>query len=561
MKAFTEHGYSNRDIPGIIVSRVRHICDRLKIISLDRQIDVCRGLLSKSPLIDVAVLGQFKAGKSSFLNSLINLPLLPVGAIPVTTVITRLQYGEVERAVVSHFDGTQEQIPFKSLDEYTSESKNPGNQKDVEVVDIDLPSLKGYPGLRFVDTPGLGSVYQYHMQTAEHWLPEVGAALLAISADRPLAEQDLALIRNLIGYTPKIILLLTKADLLSQDQQREVIQFFQKTLKSELNRTFPIYLYSNRTDTETFKRALETTLLHELSVNRDEELQTIIRHKIRSLSESCLSYLEIALQAAMQNEDARAELHRQVLGATTNLTAMEEELIVLARSQAIHTRTNIDKYLTRFRDSLESDLTDRLVHELPTWEGNLWHLTRCYEDWLRENMISEISHISITEHKHFFGTMMKAHMSFERYVESFRNNLAANIERILGIKIAPAEWNMEVAQPSNPDVKILNIFEFHFDLLWFLFPMFLFRKIFEKRFIREISRQVYVNLARLAAQWEERINHNIEDMRKQTMAYLRQEIATVEALLSQHPDRGTEIRQFLSELRKETDLLITMQTT
>lgn len=543
----------------IILSQVRLICNQLKIISLNRQIDVCDGLLRRSPLIDVAVLGQFKAGKSSFLNSLLGQSLLPVGVIPVTTVITRIQYGEVERANVLRFDGTNELIRLETLDEYISEVKNPGNRKDVEVVDITLPSLKDYPGLRFVDTPGLGSVYQYHMQTAEQWLPEVGAALLAISADRPLAEHDLALIRALIGYTPKIILLLTKADLLSAEQQQEVIQFFQNTLKRELNRSFPVFVYSTRANTEAFKHALETALLHELSTNREEELKTIIRHKIRSLSETCLSYLDIALQAATQNEDARMELHRQVLGMAANLTAMEEELIIQARSQAIHTRTNIDKYLTRFRDVLINSLTEQLAQEMPAWRGNLWHLTRRYEDWFRENLTSEISRISVSEHKHFFGTMMKAHAAFERYGEIFRSNLAANIEKTLGIKVAPAEWNMEVSAPTHPDIKIVNIFDFHFDLLWFLFPMFLFRKLFERRFMQEISRQVFVNLARLAAQWEERINYNIEDMRKQTMKYLREEITTVEALLSQQPDQVTKIKPCLIKLRQDLEILGTTQ--
>ena len=78
----------------------------------------------------------------------------------------------------------------------------PSNQKNVEVVDVELPSLEGYAGLRLVDTPGLGSIFKYHMETSENWLPEVGAALLAISSDRPLAENDLQLIRDLRRSIP-----------------------------------------------------------------------------------------------------------------------------------------------------------------------------------------------------------------------------------------------------------------------------------------------------------------------------------------------------------------------
>ncbi|PIX26526.1 MAG: dynamin, partial [Deltaproteobacteria bacterium CG_4_8_14_3_um_filter_45_9] len=102
------------------------------------------------------ILGQFKSGKSSFLNSLIGKPILPVGVIPVTTTITRIQYGKRERVIVRHFDGQQTDVDIGAIEEFISEAKNPANQKNVEVVDLELPSLEKYAGLRLVDTPGLG---------------------------------------------------------------------------------------------------------------------------------------------------------------------------------------------------------------------------------------------------------------------------------------------------------------------------------------------------------------------------------------------------------------------
>jgi ribosome biogenesis GTPase A len=79
-----------------LLSRIQEICDQFHIVSLNRQIEACQNLLQQDRLIDVVILGQFKSGKSSFLNSLIGKPILPVGVIPVTTTITRLQYGERE---------------------------------------------------------------------------------------------------------------------------------------------------------------------------------------------------------------------------------------------------------------------------------------------------------------------------------------------------------------------------------------------------------------------------------------------------------------------------------
>ena len=240
-----------------LLIRIQEICDQFHILSLKRQLEACSHLLHQDQLIDVAILGQFKAGKSSLLNSLIGKPILPIGVIPVTTTITRLQYGKKERAVVYHFDGQQEEVEIAAIDEFTSEAKNPANQKNVEMVDVELPSLEKYRGLRLVDTPGLGSIFKYHMETSENWLPEVGTALLAISSDRPLAENDLQLIRDLRRHTPKIVLLLTKADLLSAEQQKEVLHFFRAALHKELHEGFPVFLYSTRLETQQWKERLE----------------------------------------------------------------------------------------------------------------------------------------------------------------------------------------------------------------------------------------------------------------------------------------------------------------
>jgi ribosome biogenesis GTPase A len=60
------------------LSRIQEVSDQFQIISLNRQIGACKNFLRQDQLIDVAVLGQFKAGKSSFLNSLIGKPILPV---------------------------------------------------------------------------------------------------------------------------------------------------------------------------------------------------------------------------------------------------------------------------------------------------------------------------------------------------------------------------------------------------------------------------------------------------------------------------------------------------
>lgn len=546
----------SREIIRSFLDRIYEISRRYQIVALNRQIEACENLLRYDQPIDVAILGQFKAGKSSFLNSLIGQEILPVGAIPVTTAVTRLSFGEAETARVLHFDGTVSPVDLWGLDQYLSEAKNPGNEKNVEVVDIELPSLRKYAGLRLVDTPGLGSIFKYHMETSEEWVPRVGAAFVAISSDRPLSENDLKLIRDLGPHTPRIILLLTKIDLLSPTQQAEVLQFFQESLKREFNRTFPIFLFSTRKQTEELKRQIEESLLGQLSRDRDLERSQILRHKLQSLGRTSLGYLEIALKASMQAESDREELRRLIFDDKVNYENMRQEISRLIRENTLQTRSLIARRLEKHEEPLlKIKLMEQLAQAMPSWKGNLWRLTQCYEAWIRERMTEELIQVSKKEYRHFLGTLQKAHLGLSRSYGIFRQLLAANVEKVLGLKLPDAEWKIDLSDPHHPDIRFSQTFDYHFELIWFLIPMFFFRRFFERHYLNQIPRAVEINLSRLAAQWEERINKAIEEMKKQALKHIQDELTTIEALLSKTQGRSGEISQAMDEIRGHMERL------
>lgn len=538
-----------------ILNTVQQVSEEYRIVSISRNIEACKDLLAKNPFIDVAILGQFKAGKSSFLNSIIGKPVLPVGATPVTTVITRLRYGPDEGATVTFLDNRQSRISLDGLESFISEAQNPANEKNVEVVDIELPHLQNYEGLRLVDTPGLGSVFKYNTEISQEWLPEAGMAIVAISSDRPLSESDLALIRDLTEHTPKVILLLTKVDLLSPEQQKEVVQFFKNTLKRELNKDFPVLLYSVVAETEIHKRWLDRLLLA-LSRNRGSEFEGILRHKVRSLLKSTLGYLEIALKTSRQSDHDRAALKKLILDEKVNYDIVRSELSLIARENKLQTRDLIASYLdNNHRASLTKKLRAVLTEEMPAWKGNLWKLTRRYEQWLMETMTVEMDFLSKTEYKHFLGSLKRAHAGISRSVMLFRNLLDKNIEKVLGITPSGIEWNIAVAEPNHPDIAFVRPFDFHFDLLWFLFPMCLFRKVFERHFQKLLPGTVEVHLSRLAYQWEVRINKTIDEMENHAMEYVRDELSTIDALLSNMEPQAERISAVINELKAELETM------
>jgi len=94
-------------------------------------------------VVDVAVPGQFKAGKSSLLNSLPGKNLLPVDGLPVTAVITRIGFGTSDKMTVHRVTGKGEELPVDRIAEFGTERQNPGNEKQVSLVELQV-SPPGY---------------------------------------------------------------------------------------------------------------------------------------------------------------------------------------------------------------------------------------------------------------------------------------------------------------------------------------------------------------------------------------------------------------------------------
>src|ERR671935_1884526 len=88
-------------------------------------------------LVYVAVIGEFKRGKSTLINALLGEDVLPTGVTPVTAVPTLLRFGPAARAVIYRRDGSAAPIPLAQLPDYVTERGNPGNRKHVREVVVE----------------------------------------------------------------------------------------------------------------------------------------------------------------------------------------------------------------------------------------------------------------------------------------------------------------------------------------------------------------------------------------------------------------------------------------
>ncbi len=533
-----------------ILAHVEQVAGVFHLSSLGSQIETCHALLNSAHNIEVAIFGRFKAGKSSFINSLIGRDILPVGVLPTTSVITKLRYGPTDQLVVHFLDKRTEAAAVSELAEFITEKNNPENRKHVALVEVLLPELKRYEGLVFVDTPGLGSIFTQNTATALAWLAKAGAALVAISVDPPLSEQDLALIENLQQFTPKICLLLTKADLLEDEQRQEVAEFIRTKVRERFGRELPLFFYSVKAQQAHFRATLTAGLFSSLLREQSKHAGEILAYKLHSLLNQGLHYLEIAQATAEKSAQERKALLRQIINEKNETDLVRTEVRLMRDKLLAETRPKIVERLRQLQADIHRRLAEQLQGHLKEWHFNLWKLTRTYEDWLYATLSDELSSLSAAEQGLYQAILSNANRAFCRIVSTWQARLAQNIEGVLGIHLQEPAWEIPLHAPTSPQVFVGQVFEHHLDLLWFLIPMGIFRPLIERHFHERLSRALEKSLSRYAAQWVDILNEAIKQMGARTLSSIEAELSTIEELLVRHRSDLSEVSTVLEETRK-----------
>lgn len=194
---------------------------------------------------NLAVVGQFKRGKSSLMNAVIGRDLLPTGLLPLTSAITTLCYGPEERVFLTRkgWAFTQE-IGLDELADYVTERGNPGNEKGVVEAQVELPVPFLRRGLYFIDTPGVGSTRQENTATTYAFLPEADAVVFVTSVEAPLSETEQDFLRDIREYVRKLFVVVNKIDLLGSGERDEVLGYIrsgmEQTLGSDSLRLFAL---------------------------------------------------------------------------------------------------------------------------------------------------------------------------------------------------------------------------------------------------------------------------------------------------------------------------------
>ena len=192
------------------------------------------GVRAAEGLFNVACVGDFKRGKSTLVNALVETAVLPTGVIPVTSVPTVIRYGDLGARV--RIRDAWQAVEIGEVAEYVAQDRNPGNIKGVSGIEVRLPHRLLRDGLCLVDTPGLGSVFEANTASTEQFLPHVDAAIVVLGANPPISRDELRFVTRLSAWVDPFLFVLNKSDQVPAAERREAAAFTQRVLEGALGR-------------------------------------------------------------------------------------------------------------------------------------------------------------------------------------------------------------------------------------------------------------------------------------------------------------------------------------
>jgi GTPase SAR1 family protein len=220
----------------------------------------------KADIFSLVVVGQFKRGKTTFINALLGKDFLPTAIIPLTSIITILKYGEKLKITVFFGNNSQKDISVDELQLYVTEKHNPKNEKGVDRVEIFYPSDYLKNGVQVIDTPGVASVHEHNTKTTYEYLPKADAAIFLVSVDPPITQAELNFLRDIKNNVAKVFFVLNKTDIASDVEQEESLAFTKKIIEEQAGfKDVSIYPLSAKTKSgvSDFEKSLEQFLINE----------------------------------------------------------------------------------------------------------------------------------------------------------------------------------------------------------------------------------------------------------------------------------------------------------
>lgn len=259
---FHEHVRVVRDLLPRYLSEERRAGNEKRLDEIEQR--------AADPNLNLAVIGEFCSGKSTFINALIRSRLLKASCVATTASVTRIRYGPALAISASFADSkaitaTQDDFidlrqalakwqPEVALDDSLKElldrlTSDPPVAQHVGYIDITLPLDQLVDNLVILDTPGIGAGTvdaTRHDDLTQRVVVEVAdCALVLIPSEGPLTATLIRFLESCARpFLHRCIFVMTAMDRQTEEERAGTLAYVRSKLREKLDLESPLLLES-----------------------------------------------------------------------------------------------------------------------------------------------------------------------------------------------------------------------------------------------------------------------------------------------------------------------------
>ena len=183
----------------------------------------------------VIVLGEFKRGKSTFINALLRQEVLPAFSTPTTAIINEVKWGDKQKAMLYYKKQASgsalppQEIPVDEIEEYVViKDSDSGKAKEspYEKVELFWPLDLCRNGVEIIDSPGLNE-NEVRQQVTVEYLSRVDAVLFVLSCEQlgpSISEHKMIELLNNCGHEDIFFICNRFSDIRKKEERERVKQ-------------------------------------------------------------------------------------------------------------------------------------------------------------------------------------------------------------------------------------------------------------------------------------------------------------------------------------------------
>jgi GTPase Era involved in 16S rRNA processing len=332
-------GKSSDDLLSYKRTELGCVTDLRRLLDFALKIDLNRPILqltedvlkrAENKCFSIAVVGEFKRGKSTFINALLGREVLPADIRPCSATLNRVTYG-LRPSVTLYFRSENgeprrvEEIGIDELEKYvtklTPESRNTSAQ--IEEAVVHFPTEYCHNNVDIIDTPGLNDDETMTAVTMSV-IPKVDAAILVIMPESPFSgyEGDFLTKHLLLQDLGRVMFVVNAIDRLRKPKDREaIVTVIQERIALSVETRLKEQFEPESEEFKRYRQQIGTPKVFPLSAYMALEAQE--QHNPEQLKESRFTEFTSALEQFLTHTRGAIEL--QVLA--NRILATSDEIV------------------------------------------------------------------------------------------------------------------------------------------------------------------------------------------------------------------------------------------